>query len=97
VVNASNEMKKTIKGKMNSNEAFSDKSISKQVNAMGPGSFFYIVAAIVLAQALFNAFLVSWQQTGWSALQVQWANAGVLLGVSLLWFLFWWALKYSST
>jgi len=76
--------------------AFSESAIRRQVNSMGPGWFFYITAAIVLALALETAFLTSWQQTGWGALQVAWANAGVLLGVCLLWFLFWWAWKYSS-
>jgi hypothetical protein len=77
-------------------QSFSSQAISKQVDAVGPGWFFYLVAAVVLAQALEFAFVVSWQQTGWGALQVAWANAGVLLGVCLLWFLFWWAWKYSS-
>lgn len=63
--------------------------LAQEINAMHPGMFFYIVAAVVLALALQNAFFVSWQSTGWTAVQYNWANAGVLLGVCLIWYLFW--------
>jgi hypothetical protein len=61
--------------------------LGAEIRTVSPGEFFYLTALIVLGLALEQAFIVSWQTTGWTAVQYSWANAGVLLGVCLLWFL----------
>ncbi len=57
--------------------------------------FTYWVAIFVVAQAMELAFLTSWQQGGYTALQTAWANAALLFGVVLLWFFLKWAMGKS--
>jgi len=59
-------------------------SDSRKMQKKSVWKFFVLVFAIILGLAWENAFLTSWQQTGWTAISSAWANAGVLLGAALI-------------
>jgi hypothetical protein len=52
--------------------------------------FVYWMSIFIVAQAMELAFLTSWQQGGYTALQTAWGNAALLFGVVLVWFFFKW-------
>jgi hypothetical protein len=71
--------------------------LNKDISEVSAGQFFYLVAAIVLGLSFQEALLISFQQTGWDALSYTWALAGILLGVCLLYFLFFTAVRWNKT
>ncbi len=69
-------------------DEFEMRKMEHHMKGMKPATFFYLMFAIVVAIAFERALLTSWQSGGFTALQSVWANAGLLLGLAILWFVF---------
>ncbi len=89
----SKKRKKNFKEKkmsMHSTDMNHDNAIPLIAIPYGLRHFVYWTAIFVVAQAMYLAFLTSWQQGGYSTLDTAWANAMVLFGFVLLWFFLMW-------